>query len=167
MTNERVGRRELLMGAGAGAVALAAIAVPASSAAASAKPGHRGGREDRGNQLEGGWLITRQDTGASSTTSSVVTIAPGGAVATIDINPPASCQLGAWVATGEHKFAATIWGSSTDPSGNVFIVKIDITGRWHHDHISGSYTFTVTTGSGGPVSSGTGTFEGSRIQPGA
>jgi len=166
MTNERVGRRELLMGAGAGAVALAAIAVPASSAAASEKPGHRGRREDRDDGPAGGWLITRQDAGASSSITSVLTFAPGGAFATVDVNPPSSSGMGAWARTHEHEFAVTFWEGTSDPSGDVFVLKVDVTGKWHRDAISGSYSYTVTNGSGGPVASGTGTFEGTRIEPG-
>jgi hypothetical protein len=50
--SNRVGRREVLMGAGVGALTLAAVALPATAASAD---------DEGGGRLEGGWLITHSN----------------------------------------------------------------------------------------------------------
>jgi hypothetical protein len=159
---ERMGRRELLMGAGAGAVGLAAIAVPATSAAADES------KSDQG--LTGAWLVTHKDTTPDTDSAqAVVTFATGGALASRDLNPPGDAQLGSWKKTGGHGFVATFYDSFTQgPPDPVHILKVVVTGTRNDDKISGTFTFTISPPPPGfPTTGGTGTFEGTRIIAGA
>jgi hypothetical protein len=154
---QRIGRRELLIGAGAGTIGLAAIGLPATAAAAD---------EEDSRGLEGGWLITHKDPNESA--QAVITFAAGGAVASRDINPPRSAQLGSWRKTGDHHFTATFWdGFSAGPTGPNLTLKVIIKGTWEKDQISGTFTFALFAADGSPVQSGAGTFQGTRITAGA
>jgi hypothetical protein len=160
---DRIGRRELLMGAGAGTVALAAVGVPASAAGAETN-----GAE--GDSLQGAWLITHIDDpspGRPPPTSSlsVVTFAAGGALGSRDISPPGNAQFGAWAKRGEHGFVATFWDGDTSPQGP-FTVKIVIHGTVSGDRLSGTFSFSVLDATGATQFSGTGTFRGTRIEAG-
>lgn len=159
---ERIGRRQLLMGAGAGSVALAGLALPTTAASAN------GGSED--DSLEGAWLVTHVDP-TNGSAQSVVTFADGGALASRDINPPGAPQFGAWAKTGDSRFVATFWsgifgpGPPTGPPPTV-VLKVIIHGSRKGDHITGTDTFQAFDGSGKLLQSGSGTFTGTRITPG-
>lgn len=160
---ERIGRRQLLMGAGAGSVALAGLALPTTAASAN------GGSED--DSLEGAWLVTHVDP-TNGSAQSVVTFADGGALASRDLNPPGAPQFGAWAKNGDSRFVATFWsgmfgpgGSPTSPPPTV-VLKVIIHGSRTGDHISGTFTDQAFDGFGHPFQSGSGTFTGTRITPG-
>jgi hypothetical protein len=161
---ERIGRRELLIGAGAGTVALATLGIGVDATSAAADTGHE---EAGGNtSLTGGWLITRTDTNGSA--RNVVALADGGAVVSRDIDPAGSPGFGTWASTGGHKFVATFYEGDvgpSGPSGPTSVLKVIVNGSWHGDQISGTYTFSVTV-SGSVVASGTGSFTGTRIVAG-
>ena len=154
---QRIGRRQLLLGAGAGSVALAGLAFPASATAA--------GGEDDGS-LEGAWMVTHTDPTGSA--KGVATFAAGGAFASRDINPPGPPQLGAWARTDDQRFVATFWSgvSGGGPSSPAFILKVILHGRLSHDHISGTSSFQAFDGAGNLIGSGSGTFQGNRIKAG-
>ena len=160
---QRIGRREVLLGAGAGTIGLAAVALPVTAAAAEDDDG-------KSRRLEGAWLVTHTDDGPDpSSAQAVVTLAAGGALVARDINPPGTTQLGAWRKTGGHRFVATFWDSfSEGPDAPVFTVKVIVAGTWSGDQISGTFSFTVfdDTGAPAPGQTGTGTFTGTRIKPG-
>lgn len=162
---ERIGRREVLMGAGAGAVGLAGIAVPATSASAAERESSSG--------LLGAWLVDHQDTSpdVGNSAQAVVTFDAGGALVSRDINPPGDAQLGAWRATDERGFVATFYDSFSDgPNGPVHILKVIVTGTLDgdNDKISGSFKVFITPPPPGfPPGGGTGTFEGTRIVAGS
>ena len=156
---QHIGRREVLMGAGAGTIAFAAIGLPATAAVADDEGHSRG--------LEGAWLVTHTDTTPDTQSAqAVVTIAAGGALASRDINPGGSAQLGSWRKTGDHHFVATFWdGFSAGPTGPNLTLKVIVSGTWEGDKISGTFTFAVFDDKGSPVAgqSGAGTFNGTRI----
>jgi hypothetical protein len=161
---ERIGRRQLLIGAGSGTVALATLGIGLDATSAAADTGHEESGESK--SLTGGWLITRND--ANGSARNVVAFADGGAVVSRDIDPAASPGFGTWASTGDHKFVATFYEGDVGPrgpSGPSAVVKVIVNGSWHGDQLSGTYTFTVTV-SGGVVSSGTGSFTGTRIVAG-
>ena len=162
---ERIGRREVLMGAGAGAVGLAAIGVPATSAAAAERESSSG--------LLGAWLVDHNDTSpdTGNAAQAVVTFDAGGALVSRDINPPGEAQLGGWRATDERGFVATFYDAfSEGPNGPVHVIKVIVTGALDgdNDKISGTFKVFITPAPPGfPPGGGTGTFEGTRIVPGS
>lgn len=156
---QRIGRREVLMGAGAGTIGLAVVALPATAALAEDD-----GHSRRG--LEGAWLITHMESGPEpSPAQAVVTLAAGGALVARDINPPGTAQLGAWRKTGGHNFAATFWDTASEgPDGPNLTVKIIVNGTWNGDQISGTFAVTIFDDTGAPVPGAVdGTFSGTRI----
>lgn len=162
---ERIGRREVLMGAGAGAVGLAAVGIPATTASAA--------ESEAGPGLPGAWLITHRDTSpdTDNEAQAITTFAAGGALVGRDINPPGNAQPGAWRATDDHGFVATFFDSfSEGPNGPVHVLKVIVNGALDadKDKISGTFKFTITPPPPDfPPGGGTGTFEGTRIVPGS
>jgi hypothetical protein len=148
----------MFVGAGAlaaGAVGAAVLPATAASAATSSAGSGRG--------LAGGWMITRRDEGASSSVKSLVTFADGGALATVDLDPAAPADIGAWVDAGDSHFRAEFWIPATGPQGSP-LVRVRPRGRWWADHIQGSYAVAGFVG-GKEVFTSSGTFHGTRIEP--
>lgn len=156
MGREHLGRRQILTAAGAGVVAAAGLGGTAA-AAPSASSEHE-------SSIAGGWLITRKDAGSPGQVRTVITFAAGGAFLALDIDPAAPPLAGSWESEGAHRFAATFWGSVSDPqSQSVGIVRVKATGRVDRNRISGSYTVRVSIQ--GQTQQGSGSFHGSRIDP--
>lgn len=158
MSTGRIGRRELIKGAGAGAVAAAALTLPATSAAA--RPEHSK------SSVVGGWLITVVNPD-NSTTKTVVSFGAGGDFATADISPPSPTGLGSWRSGEESdEFVGTFWAGDSDQQQNPGgTIKVHATGSVDDDDISGNYTIWVFLASGTQVFTGNGSFSGSRIKP--
>ena len=156
----RIGRRELLMGAGAGmgGLALGAIVAPAAASAQS--------NDQAASGLLGGWLVdVSNPTGPPTKTA--VTFAVGGAITSMDISPPSSPQIGTWESRGSNGFEAQFWGSTVDPTTSfVGTIRVHVHGTFTKDgHISGRYSFAIFDSTGTQVATGQGTFSGGRIIP--
>jgi hypothetical protein len=158
MSEVRVGRRQLMKGAGAGAVALAALTLPATSA--SAQP------DSEGSGVEGGWLLTVKNAAPDNgTTKAAVTFGSGGAVASVDLNPPSPVGLGSWKQTEEDGFALTFWQADSDQSRNPGgTIKIHSEGTVDGDDLTGTFTVWVFLADGTQVFTGNGTVTGTRIE---
>jgi hypothetical protein len=159
MKGSVIGRRDVLRGAGvvaAGAtIGTLGIASPALAT------------EDRGNNLSGSWLITRQDKGSPTTTKAVLSLALGDVIVVHDIQPAGPPFTGTWRNAGPG-FRATFWTGSTGeaPGEPGPTIRVRITsGRVTRGMISGSYVFDVFLPDGtlAPDQSGSGTFTGNRI----
>jgi hypothetical protein len=163
LLTDRISRRQALAGAGATAVVgAAALVLPASPAAAD---------EQQGNGLLGTWLINRKDNPSAfdphpTRVRATISFAGGGVFLTRDVNPPSAPGQGAWARTGESGFVFSfLSGEQGPPPGGVAIVKVKGKGTFEGDHISGSYSFTVTDGSGHLLVSGTGKIlNGTRME---
>jgi hypothetical protein len=161
MLTEHMSRRQVLAGVGVtAAVGAAAVVLPATSAAAD---------EQHGNDLLGTWLINRKDAPSASTPAptavqTTISLAGGGVFLSTDVNPPSAPGQGTWAPNGQKGFVFTfLSGQQGPPPTGVAVVKVTGKGTVQDDHISGSYSFKVTDGSGTLLDSGTGSFRGSRI----
>jgi hypothetical protein len=159
LLTDRISRRQALTGAGATAViGAAALVLPASPAAA----------DEQGNGLLGSWLIKRTDDGAPPPPIlATLSFTGGGVFLSRDVNPPSAPGQGAWARTDQKGFVFTfLSGQQGPPPGGTAIVKVKGKGTVDGDHISGTYTFTVTDGSIPPnvLATGTGKFNGSRME---
>jgi hypothetical protein len=163
LLTDRISRRQALTGAGATAViGAAALVLPASPAAAD-------DRHDNG--LQGSWLINRKNDPSPlqpppTPVLATVSFAGGGVFLTRDVNPPSAPGQGAWARTGEKGFVFSfLSGQQGPPSGGFVILKVTGKGTFEDNHISASYSFTVTDGGGNVVASGTGKIiDGSRME---
>lgn len=161
MDKSVIERRMLLRGAGvAGAAVVGVAAVPA---VASAQQGDHGSR-----RLLGAWRITHTDNPQSQNTPvvAIVTFAAGGAFTSLDINPPSTPGVGAWESSG-NRFKVTFWQGDAGNGGSAppIVVRVQVGGRLHDDHISGTYRVTVFSASDNSVvARGSGVFSGSRLQ---
>jgi hypothetical protein len=97
-----------------------------------------------------------------------ISFAGGGVFLTRDVNPPSPPGQGTWARTGENGFVFTfLSGQQGPPPGGVAILKVTGKGTFDDNHISGSYSFTVTDGAVPPhvLASGTGKIiNGSRLE---
>jgi hypothetical protein len=160
MDKSVIERRMLLRGAGvAGAAVVGVAAVPAVASAQ---------QSDHGGRLLGAWRITHTDNPQSQNTPvvAIVTFAAGGVFTNLDINPPSPPGLGAWDSSGDH-FKVTFWQGDAGNGGSAppIVVRVQVRGRLHDDHISGTYRVTVFSASDNSVvARGSGVFSGSRLQ---
>jgi len=155
----RIGRRQVLKGAGAvGVGALAALA-PATVLADNA---------DSDDRLLGTWHAPHtHETGpfAGRTTDGNFTFTPGGAFLADDTDQQAT-GLGNWVKSAENGFRFTfhifIFNASF-PSGTK--VKVRAQGTHDGDTIRGRFSFQVYLPGGDPIPgvAGSGSFKGARI----
>jgi hypothetical protein len=163
LLTDRISRRQALAGAGAtAAIGAAALVLPASPAAAD---------EQQGNGLLGSWLINRKDDPSvfephPTPVEATVSFAGGGVFLTRDVNPPSAPGQGTWARTDQRGFVFIfLQGQQGPPPGGVEIVKVTGKGTFEDDHISGSYSFTVTDGTGNVLARGTGKIiNGSRMK---
>jgi hypothetical protein len=155
----RIGRRQILKGAGAvGVGALAALA-PATVLADS-------GDNEKG--LLGTWNAPHtHETGpfAGTTTDGNFTFTPGGTFIADDTDQQAT-GLGNWVKSGENGFRSTfhifIFNPSLPPGTKV---KVRAQGTHDGNSIRGRFSFQVYLPGGAPIPgvAGTGSFVGARI----
>lgn len=160
----RINRRQLLVGGGAGSLVLAGLAVPTISAAASGANSHN-------DSLEGGWLITRADStpSPSGPIQAVLSFAAGGAFATHDHNPAGPPGFGAWERQEHNRFVFTFYigfPGNGGPGTTGFFAKVIANGTQAGQDMSGTYTVQGFDSKGNSVFSGTGSFTGTRIEAG-
>ncbi|MFF0343504.1 hypothetical protein [Kribbella sp. NPDC004875] len=157
MSENSIGRRQALRGAGmaAGGVAVAGLATATPALA---------DRSDSGPS--GSWLCVRQDTGSKDKVRLVLSFAGGGVFVSHDISPAGPPFTGTWASRG-NRFQATFWtgtaGSTPNSVGQT--IRVRLRGSVSHGKLSGTYQFTVfAAGSETKVAdSGTGTVTGRRI----
>lgn len=156
MAEDSVARRNVLRGAGiaAGGVALSGVALT-SPAAAGEHHGHRG--------VSGSWQVdVHNDDGDESI--SIVSFAAGDVCIVHDISPAGPPFTGTWRQGRHGSFRATVLtGTPGGPDGPGPVIELKLRGAVHHDQVRGSFTFRVTA-AGVEVDSGSGTFDGRRIE---
>jgi hypothetical protein len=154
-----VDRRMLLRGAGVAGATLAGVTATAGAASA-----HGGDHGQSG--VVGSWLITHVDDPPSSETGhAVVSLAPGGVLTEVEINPVAAPGAGAWSGYGD-RFKATFWtGDPGDPKHKqpAVVVKVDVRGKVRGDKVAGTYSVTIYDTKGKQVDTGSGKFYGDRV----
>ena len=158
MAEDSVGRRNVLRGAGvaAGGVALSGVAL-----ASPASAGESHGDE----RLSGSWRANvHNDDGDESV--SVLSFAAGQVCVVHDISPAGPPFTGTWRSGRHGSFRATVLtgfpGDGPDTPGPV--IELKLFGNVRHDQLSGSFTFRVTDPAGNEAGTGSGTFDGERIE---
>jgi hypothetical protein len=160
MVADSVGRRDVLRGAGvaAGGVALGGVAL-ASPAAAGQSHAHGDGR------LSGSWRVdVHNDDGDESV--SILSFAAGDVCVVHDISPAGPPFTGTWRASRHGSFRATVLtGTPGDGPGSAgSVIELKLFGNVRHGRIRGSFTFRVTDAAGNELATGSGTFDGERIE---
>ena len=146
MDGGMIGRRQLIAGAGvAGAGVVGALAVLRPQAALAA--------EDSGKSIVGGWNAVVVDLDQGQTIQVVIAFAPGGGVMETDDGGGGQpgVGVGAWVATGDHRFRLEFFSFGADPqSGGVVTVTIRGPLEYHPgaDTITGTSTIKVVDAKG-------------------
>ena len=164
MTSDSINRRRLLQGAGvAGATALSTTVLAGSASAKSRKKDDHHGRDD----VEGAWLVMhRDDHDPEDKGVAAVGFADGGVATIQEINPVSPSSVGAWREHHGH-FHATLWSGirGEGPSEPGFTFKLELKGEADDDQVEGTYKFTAyDADTGAEAFSGTGTFDGERIE---
>jgi hypothetical protein len=159
MTDEKLGRRRVLLGVGAATGGLAVSGLAMAEPAGAAE----------GSQLFGSYLVTRRDDPPADPNEAlfVVSLAGGGVFISNDIVPAGLLGTGTWKRVAGGGFAGTFWAgeSAGGPSG-AFTVRVRARGHVDHNRIHGTYRFTVFDSTGlHKQAEGSGTFKGSRIEP--
>ncbi|TCM35276.1 hypothetical protein [Kribbella sp. VKM Ac-2568] len=156
MSENAMGRRQALRGAGiaAGGVAIAGLATTPALA-------------DDDNGLLGSWMSVRQDDGSPDKVRLVLSFTGGGVFVSHDISPAGPPFTGTWARHGKS-FRATFWTGfpgETGPESVGPTVRVRLVGTLKHGKISGTYRATVfAPGSATEVlESNTGKFSGRRI----
>jgi hypothetical protein len=157
MSENTVGRRQALRGAGIAAGSVAVVGLGAATPAMA----------DGDNGLLGSWLSVRQDDGTPDKIRLVLSFAGGGVFVSHDISPAGPPFTGTWARQGKS-FRATFWTGFPGEQGPESVgptARVKLRGTLSHGMISGTYRFTVfAPGSDTEVvDSGTGTFSGRRI----
>lgn len=157
MTEDSVGRRNLLRGAGiaAGGVALSGVAL-ASPAAAGESHGHR--------ELSGSWRVNVHGDNGDET-DSIISFAAGDVCVVHDISPAGPPFTGTWRSHDGSFRATVLTGTAGEGPGSPgVVIELKLRGAVRHHKLSGSFTYSVTDSAGHVVDSGSGTFEGERIE---
>ncbi|WP_433161641.1 hypothetical protein [Kribbella sp. CA-247076] len=157
MSENAVGRRQALRGAGiaAGGVAIAGLATATPAAA------------DSDDGLSGSWLCRRQDDGSTETVRLVLSFAAGGVFVSHDISPALPPFTGTWSRHGKS-FQATFWSGFAGEEGPGSVgptIRVRLRGSLSRGRISGTYRITVFAPNSETevLDSGTGTVSGRRI----
>ncbi|MFG1818386.1 hypothetical protein ACGFIF_31800 [Kribbella sp. NPDC049174] len=135
MSENAMGRRQALRGAGiaAGGVAIAGLATATPAAA------------DSDNGLLGSWMCRRQDDGSPDTVRLVLSFAAGGVIVSHDISPAGPPFTGTWSRHGKS-FQATFWTGfpgEQGPGSTGPTVRVRLRGVLSHGKISATYRVTV------------------------
>ena len=135
MSENAVGRRQALRGAGiaAGGVAIAGIATAAPAMA------------DNNSGLLGSWLGVRQDDGTPDKITVVLSFAAGNVIITHDISPAGPPFTGTWAQKGKS-FWATFWTGVAGDQGPESVgptIRVRLRGTLSHGKITATYRFTV------------------------
>ncbi|GAA1586778.1 MULTISPECIES: hypothetical protein [Kribbella] len=157
MSENAIGRRQALRGAGiaAGGVAVAGLATATPALA------------DSGGGLLGSWMCVRQDTGSPDKIRLVLSFAGGGVVVSHDISPAGPPLTGTWSSEGKS-FRLTMWTGQAGDQGPDSVgptIRVRAWGSVSHGRLTAKYQVTVyAPGSETQVvDSGTGTVTGRRI----
>ncbi|WP_432476164.1 hypothetical protein [Nocardioides sp. GXQ0305] len=159
MIEDSVGRRSVLRNAGmaAGGVALGGVAL-----ASPASAGDSGGV----GHLSGSWRVQVHNDDGSETVS-VLSFAAGQVCVVHDISPAGPPFTGAWRPGRRGSFRATVltgFPGDDGPGSSGPVIELRLAGAARHGRLSGSFTFTVTDPAGNEVGTGSGTFDGERIE---
>ena len=154
MSNDKLNRRQLLIGASAGALGIGAAALIPMTALAS---------ED--SNLVGTWDVHITDLTnptAPATSEGATTFAPGGGVVTMDSTSP-STGIGSWTKKG-HAFSARFMQFGFSPQGTTKAL-VSVKGTLSEGTISGTFTVKVYDLQGNLVfGDAKGTFTGTRFR---
>jgi len=157
MSENAMGRRQALRGAGiaAGGVAIAGLATATPAVA------------DNDNGLLGSWLCVRQDDGTPDKIRLVLSFASGDVIVSHDISPAGPPFTGTWSRRGKS-FRATFWTGLPGERGPDSVgptIRVQLRGALSHGSISATYRFTVFAPGSitQVVDSGTGRLTGRRI----
>jgi hypothetical protein len=158
MIKDSVGRRSVLRNAGmaVGGVALSGVVLASPTSAG----------ESRGEgRLSGSWRVNvHNDDGDESV--SILSFAAGQVCVVHDISPAGPPFTGTWRLARHGSFQATVLtGFPGDAPGTAGpVIELKLFGAAQHGQLSGSFTFTVTDPAGNEVDTGSGTFDGERIE---
>jgi hypothetical protein len=157
MSENAVGRRQALRGAGIAAGSVAVVGLGAATPAMA----------DGDNGLLGSWLCVRQDDGSPDKVRLVLSFAGGGVGVAHDISPAGPPFTGTWSRQG-RSFRGTFWSGFPGEQGPESIgptARVRLRGTLSHGTITATYRFTVfAPGSDTKVvDSGTGRLRGRRI----
>lgn len=153
MSNDRLNRRQLLIGASAGALGIGAAALTPMTALAS-----------EGSSLVGTWDVQITDLTVPdkpTTVEGATTFAPGGGLVTMDSNSP-STGIGSWAKKHGNAFVGRFMQFGFSPQGTVKVI-VSVKGTLSEGSISGTFTFTVHDLQGNLIPGGNGTFTGKRF----
>jgi hypothetical protein len=131
------------------------IAVDDASAGESQGDGHQ----------SGSWRVNvHNDDGDESV--SILSFAAGQVCVVHDISPAGPPFTGTWRSGRHGSFRATVLtGFPGDGPGSPgTVIELKLFGKARHGRLSGSFTFQVTDPAGNEVATGSGTFDGERIQ---
>lgn len=167
MEPDTIPRRRLLHNAGVAAGGAVAAGLAMSSPVHAGKDDDDDDHDD--DNPRGSWVIKRIDEGDPTVYTAVLSLARGGVVISKDISPAGPPGTGAWRAKG-RRFYATFWfGFPGDdgPGSPGPTARVRAKGKVKDDNVAGTYTFEFFAPDGTPVPefSGTGSFEGTRLEP--
>jgi len=153
--NDKLDRRQLLIGASAGALGIGAAALSPMTALAADSAG-----------VVGTWDVQITDLstpGGPATFEGVTTFAPGGVVVSMDSNGP-STGIGSWAKKPGHAFVGRFIQFGFDPQGTSKVV-VSVSGKMsEEDSIAGTFTYKVYDLKGHVIfGDGNGTFTGKRF----
>ncbi|MFI6833963.1 hypothetical protein ACIBG5_43095 [Kribbella sp. NPDC050241] len=134
MSENAMGRRQALRGAGiaAGGVAIAGLATATPAMA-----------DDNG--LSGSWMCRRQDDGSTEKIRLILSFAAGGVIVSHDISPAGPPFTGTWSKHGKW-FQATFWTGFPGELGPESVgptIRVQLRGSVSHGKLSATYRFTV------------------------
>lgn len=158
LSNEKLNRRQVLMGATAGALGIGAAALSPMTAMAADSSSLVGTWDV--------WITDQTGPGEPTTFEGATTFAPGGGVVTMDSNGP-STGIGSWAKKSGRSFTGRFMQFGFSPQGTSKVL-VSIKGTLsEHDSISGTFTFKVydLQGNQFPVE-GKGIFTGTRFSAG-
>ncbi|MEU8221885.1 hypothetical protein [Kribbella sp. NPDC048915] len=157
MSENTIGRRQALRGAGiaAGGVAVAGLATATPAEAAS------------GNSVLGSWLCVRQDNGSKDRIRTILSFAAGNVLVIHDISPAGPPFTGSWSVKGKS-FRATVWSGFPGEQGPESVgptVRVQLWGSVSHGKLTASYRFTVFAPNSTTqvIESGSGKVSGRRL----
>jgi hypothetical protein len=158
MTESSVGRRNVLRSAGmaAGGVALGGVALGSPAVA---------GERHHDRDVSGSWRVNvHNDDGEESV--SVLSFAAGDVCIVHDISPAGPPFTGTWREGRHDSFRATVLtGTPGDGPGSAgTIIELKLRGAVRHHRVRGSFTFRVTDATDKVLATGSGTFDGRRIE---
>jgi hypothetical protein len=159
MEEDTLGRRSVLRNAGlaAGGAVLGGVAL--------ASPASATGRHDH-DELAGSWRVdVHNDNGDE--TDSIISFAGGDVCVVHDISPAGPPFTGSWRAGRHDSFRATVLTGTPGedgPGSPGAVIELKLRGAVRHGTIRGSFTYRATDPGGNVLETGSGTFDGTRVQ---